>query len=344
MTLRPPAWLQNGESYSASTDRLSVFNMLLERRGVVDPNHMRVTPSNPASMTLEISNGMAIVSSSVAGQGSYSVVNDGPASVTVAPANSNYSRIDKIVLTVRDSDTSGSADEGVFQVISGTPSSNPVAPGTPANSIVLANVSVGRGAGSINTQNIDNNVREMAMLRRSLGSSIFPVNRAEKERLAQQHRGQISSSNPLVVFDTSAARGRELQYTTNGSAWIPVNEAPNEDDLQLYGAGPTLVGGNATNADGYLMQAGSTAHRSSGSGDAKVTFPRSFPNGLITVVVTNGHHEVTGTLKFDLLPAHPTRNKSYSYARNEFFYRVSDINGNAKRNFQHRVNWIAIGW
>jgi len=324
---------------------MSVFNMLFERRGVVDPDHMRVVPTNPASMNLTITDGMAIVSSSVAGQGSYSVVNDGPSSVTIPPANSSNPRTDIVVLTIRDSDISGTADEAVFQVITGTPSATPATPRTPANSILLATVSVARGAGAINADNINNNVRERAIVRRTLGASIFPVNAATKAQLASQHRSQISTSNPLVVFDTSAPRGRELQFTVNGSAWHPVNDAADPQDMKLFGVGPTLQGGNATKANGYLVQAGSTAHKTTESGDARVIFPKAFPNGLITVVATNGHHAVTNSLLIDMLPRHPGHpKKTYEYEKTSFVYRVHDWKGNVKKNFQHRINWIAIGW
>jgi hypothetical protein len=126
---------------------------------------------------------------------------------------------------------------------------------------------------------------------------------------------------------------------TNGLSWT-TTEDPQR--VTMYGTGAGLSG-SLSGANGFLIQAGTTTQRSnpygsSSPGAARVTFPRSFPNGVLTVVTTNGHDAATGFVEYSLTPS------GYGYYRDSFVYMCRDHSGGARVDLQHRINWIAIGW
>ena len=121
--------------------------------------------------------------------------------------------------------------------------------------------------------------------------------------------------------------------------------------VPVFGIGPTLAGGvpSVSTAAGiakvpnFLIQAGTLVQYTDGSGFARCTFPKPFPNGLLTVITTNGDSSIdraVGTgFNFPVsgLPWDTGR-------RNDFVYCMQRSNGSNAANQLHRVNWIAIGW
>lgn len=140
MALRtPPSWLQNG-SHPAENDRLN-NQALLPATGVIGANSLFVTASGSA-MSVSIGTGWGSILSSTAAAGVYGIYNDAATSVTITAADPTNPRIDRIVATVNDSYYSGSLNNVVFAVVTGTAAASPVAPATPTNSISLATVAV----------------------------------------------------------------------------------------------------------------------------------------------------------------------------------------------------------
>jgi hypothetical protein len=86
--------------------------------------------------------------------GVYTTYNDATAVATIAPADLTNPRIDKVCITVRDAFYSGSNNDVIINVVTGTPASSPVAPATPDNSIALATVAVAANASTIVTADI----------------------------------------------------------------------------------------------------------------------------------------------------------------------------------------------
>ena len=154
MTLHlPPSWLQNG-SHPAENDRLTQ-QALWATTGVINMSSMEVTANSPVAMNVFVSSGWAaIVGTTQPLMGTYVAYNDGNVLLTITTANATNPRWDLIVATVNDSYYSGATDNVVYQVIAGTPSSSPVVPSTPDNSIALAKVYVGAAVLSINSGNI----------------------------------------------------------------------------------------------------------------------------------------------------------------------------------------------
>lgn len=80
-----------------------------------------------------------------------------------------------------------------------------------------------------------------------------------------------------------------------------------------------------------MLQAASTVVTTNVNGDASVSFPTGFPNGLVTVVavVGDGNDEAALTFSGTSLFA--------------FNLRINNASGTALANTAVRVNWIAVG-
>lgn len=154
MTLQtPPSWLQAG-SYPAQYDRI-IQQALYATTGIINSSSLAVTANSPAGMSVRIASGWAaIIGTTQAGMGCYTVYNDATVVQTITTADPTNPRIDLVVATVRDAYYSGAYNDVIFQVIAGTPAGSPVAPALPDNSISLAQVYVGAAVTQINTGNI----------------------------------------------------------------------------------------------------------------------------------------------------------------------------------------------
>lgn len=127
--------------------------------GVVRIGDLLTTQHSAPNMTVNVATGGAWVGGtiSVPAQGNYFYYNPTTANLSIANNTSGNPRLDAVVLTVKDSDYSGSVDNpGLLQVITGTPAPSPTLPTLPANSLLLSKVTVVSGAGSIVTGNIAN--------------------------------------------------------------------------------------------------------------------------------------------------------------------------------------------
>jgi hypothetical protein len=154
MTVRtPPSWLQNG-SHPAENDRLTT-QALWATTGIINSSSLAVTANSPVGMSVLVASGWAaIVGTTQANMGTYVAYNDAQVTLTIATADPTNPRIDRVVMTVNDAYYTGSTNNVVLQVITGTPASSPSAPATPANSISLATIAVGAAVLSINSGNI----------------------------------------------------------------------------------------------------------------------------------------------------------------------------------------------
>lgn len=123
--------------------------------GIIGSSSLAVTANSPAGMSVVVASGWAaIVGTTQANMGVYTVYNDASTTLTITTANPTNPRIDRVVATVQDAYYTGAFNDVIFQVIAGTPAGSPVAPAIPANSISLATIAVGAGVTQINTGNI----------------------------------------------------------------------------------------------------------------------------------------------------------------------------------------------
>jgi hypothetical protein len=125
--------------------------------GVTAASDLSVNAQGTPNMTVQVQPGGAwITGTSTTTQGSYHLYNDAalPA-VAIAASNPTNPRIDIVVARIRDTaeDGSGFSDASVV-VVTGTPAVSPVAPATPASSLLLATIAVGANVTTITNANI----------------------------------------------------------------------------------------------------------------------------------------------------------------------------------------------
>jgi hypothetical protein len=137
------------------------------------------------------------------------------------------------------------------------------------------------------------------------------------------------------------------QYTIGSgdlAVWTKMTEV---GSVELYGFGGALEYTPAAGQTAFKIQAGTAVNQTDGSGFARITFPRPFPNGLLTCVLTNGDSSIDRSISRVMsfapagLPHHPGRKAEVVYS-----VAYPDANGIYQRitNQLHRVDWVAIGW
>ncbi|MGN6724103.1 MAG: hypothetical protein ACTHJM_15965 [Marmoricola sp.] len=157
-----PFALQNG-SHSAALFRQAVSSVVPNGGGLVQTGDLAVTQTGTPSMAVVVGVGRAWVpgtnvanfsGTTYSAQAQYFALNDANVTLTIAAADPTNPRIDIVCLTVNDSQYTGSTNNAALQVITGTPAPTPAAPAAPANTLVLAQVSVAANAPSIINANI----------------------------------------------------------------------------------------------------------------------------------------------------------------------------------------------
>ncbi|MFD7410158.1 hypothetical protein [Kitasatospora purpeofusca] len=171
--ITPPAWEQGG-TYSARTDRLSVITGLLgyhgssadeaslRTRGGVRPSYQQqqlaVAAQGTPNMTVSVSAGICYVQNKdLANYGAYTVVNDAAVTLTIAASSGSQFRKDTVVVQVLDAETLGVVNSASLVVVQGpyAASAGATTRGTlPPNSIVLADVAVDAAVTSITNAKI----------------------------------------------------------------------------------------------------------------------------------------------------------------------------------------------
>ncbi|WP_455833752.1 hypothetical protein [Pseudarthrobacter siccitolerans] len=97
----------------------------------------------------------------------------------------------------------------------------------------------------------------------------------------------------------------------------------------------------------FLIQAGSSVGYTDGSGYGRITWPKPFPNGVLTVLLSNGDSWATGGRVHFAVEGNGTFwGPSGGGSKNDVVYISMDSSkgGASRPNMLHRINWIAIGW
>lgn len=87
-------------------------------------------------------------------QGTYAAYNNATVLLTLGTASSVHPRIDLVVVKVEDTEYSGSNNQCVLAVVTGTPEASPKPPTVPENCVVLAKVEVPTSATEIKAANV----------------------------------------------------------------------------------------------------------------------------------------------------------------------------------------------
>jgi hypothetical protein len=154
--LNPPVAMQNRSDHSALTVR-TLSDALSSSSAVVGINDLKVSQrAAGANMSVDVAGGLCIIDGTEsATQGSYVCRSDAtPTNVVIAASSPTLPRIDIVVAKVQDAFYSGVTNAWSIVAVTGTPAASPVAPSAPANSLLLANISVAANATSVVTGNI----------------------------------------------------------------------------------------------------------------------------------------------------------------------------------------------
>lgn len=213
----PPSWLQNG-SHPAENDRLTT-QALWATTGIIASSSLAVTANAPTNMSVNVASGWAaIVGTIQPNMGTYVAYNDATVNLAIATANPTNPRIDLVCVTVNDSYYTGSTDNVVLQVVTGTPAGSPVAPATPANSIALATVAVAAGALAITSGNITD-------LRTSVTTNL-PIGDITGVTAGTGLSGGGTSGTVTLAIDSTVATLTGSQTLTNKDLTSGTNTFP----------------------------------------------------------------------------------------------------------------------
>jgi hypothetical protein len=226
----PPVWMQT-RAHPAEPVRRWLQAAMWSSSGVLGAAEMVVSVGT--GLGVSVADGRCVIAGTEnAYQGTYYCENRGAATVALAGANATNPRIDLIVACVRDSVYSGSAasDGFTIEAVTGTAAASPVAPATPANSIVLARVTVPAGVTNI----VAGNIVDTRPLARRPGLQPFTDGDARAVQYPSPNVGDLSYLTasqryewwngtawvrlaPIVTVSTAAPSGGE-----NGDVWVQV--------------------------------------------------------------------------------------------------------------------------
>jgi len=126
--------------------------------GVVGAGDLVVSQNGTPNMSVNVAAGRAFIrgtqSAGSLNQGVYSFFNDGTVNLAVSSADPTNPRRDLVVAQIRDSNYSGASNDARLFVVTGTPAASPADPVVPADTLVLARLSVAAGATSVTNANI----------------------------------------------------------------------------------------------------------------------------------------------------------------------------------------------
>lgn len=238
----PPSWLQAG-SHPAEQDRLLVAGMI-KTSGVCGDDDLKVTQLGTPAMTVNIAAGAAFVAGTESDyQGVYHVQNDDDVELDVEASDPTNGRKDLVVARVYDAEYSGSDNEFVLEVITGTPSGSPATPATPDNAIPLATLTVAANASTVTTANITD-LRKPATFRpsivngdryptSSLGLAVYR-NSGDKNEGVEVFNG-TSWRKPWNVAWGEVAAGARTSDSSNFNTSVPTTEITNSGSFTAVG-------------------------------------------------------------------------------------------------------------
>lgn len=129
--------------------------------------------------------------------------------------------------------------------------------------------------------------------------------------------------------------------------WIKTGEL---GKVPLFGVGSSLIGGTPPADAQFLVQTGTVVRTTDQSGYARVSYPKQFPNGLMSITLTGGDDWANGTVAFFNLAGRKDIFGDAGYGNTtEFVYVMQGSNASGNNwgkipNRIHRLNYTAIGW
>jgi hypothetical protein len=147
-------------------------------------------------------------------------------------------------------------------------------------------------------------------------------------RIAVSDQFEVTANNGYLLVSASGT----LRAALPGSGATARQLTPlfGRTASSLAGGGPPAV---SSSTQQFYEQAGTSLLNFDAFGDAQLVFPSAFPNGLLSIVVSNGDP----TLGVDLIMS------TYVYAAASCFVHCRNSGGGIVSG-NRRVNWIAKGW
>lgn len=135
--------------------------------------------------------------------------------------------------------------------------------------------------------------------------------------------------------------------TNDTPEWVKISET---GKVSLFGTASALNGTAAASGD-FLVQAGSFVGQTDGAGYGRLVFPKPFPNGLLSVSLTNGDGWASGPGVTIAAAGSATLNGTPNFwgqngfgSKTEIVYELCNADGTKALNKPHRLNWVAYGW
>lgn len=122
--------------------------------------------------------------------------------------------------------------------------------------------------------------------------------------------------------------------STGGTRWRPTS-------VPIFDVGSPLYGTPPADAE-FKIQAGSQVRQTDASGFTRCIWPTPFPGGLVTAILTPG--DVAANPGIQVQMGWTTLAAGLARANIDVVYRVLNAAGGVLSGYQHRVNYIAIGW
>lgn len=275
MTVRRPLWLQGLTGWSAD-DARRIIDADYGQPGVIRSG-LQVTPNSPVAANVLVLPGYVVVPAKTATKGKYLGQVTANEVVTITANSSGNPRIDIIVAQVLDT-VDGADGSDVLQVvaIAGTPAGSPVAPATPANATLLANVAVANGFATIVAGNITDKRIDVSLLGAD-SKSFMPLANPNATSTGSGTATWVTMGT--ITPPTWATRTRAF-LTANGCS---TGAAGNQADIAVKigtstGVAQRWVGLSSTSRLGFTLSDLLTAIP---SGPQTVTIQATFQTGTL---------------------------------------------------------------
>lgn len=266
MALETPLFVEDLE-YHASDFRRYVRAVSGRTPGIFRTGDLKVSQrGSGANKSIDVAAGEVLIDGDeLTNQGYYYGASDAVTNITVPDTASNP-RKDLVVAYIRDAEYSGTinSDSDWIDIVVGTPASSPVVPATPANSIVLAELSVAASFSSVTNANITDrrimNGHESrprgVLLSKTFGLNTSPYGATPLELLGSD-----------ITIPTLA--GRVYRYAA--TVRVQATQANQIHNLQVY-RGSTAIGAPlsvpitlAANTYGWYLEVTDTPGASGGT-------------------------------------------------------------------------------
>lgn len=264
---------------------------------------------------------------SAAEAGPYTFASDAPVSFTsqtsdpYPAANASNARKDIVCVQVNDpAESDGSSTPGVvFRYVAGVPSATPTAPAVPARSFVLAEVNVPKAGGGSPSVSWKSPYCVAA-------GGVVPADTKAQLDLIPGIPGQTA----FVTNDANQWNNGMYRWEPTATKWFSMRTFDVLPGTVLFGSVPP-AGARRIVQEGI---AGVTTS-GTGSGDATLTLPTPFPNGVVSAVLTRHDFNTGDTVMV-------TNGTTQGLDRVNF--RVYQTSGAVLGPRNLSVNFSVIGW